>query len=297
MRIASIEGFSGRRMAAMIGMCTGLWAPGACLAAQRRPLGPAPSASASASCGQLADRLLETTGYGAALRGATEISRAEFQTGLAEIPNLSDADRSRVNAAFARAFDAASLRKKVREHLVARCDVATYQAVLAALASPLARRMKRIEDAAGTKAGAEALRNYFDAMRNHPPSQERVDLIEGLERSRHEVEFLESLLTVMARETATGFGAPLPSDADIQESMQAYLPMAKQMILMRELGVYRDAPDKDLVHYTAMWLSPAFQRFESILAASFDAALGSGVREAAQAVRPFLKRSTAPPAH
>lgn len=33
------------------------------------------------------------------------------------------------------------------------------------------------------------------------------------------------------------------------------------------------------------------------LAASFDAAFGSGVREAAQALRPFLKRSAVEPAH
>jgi hypothetical protein len=284
-------------MAAVVGLCAGLCAPVACLAAQRKPLGPERSGTAPASCGQLADRLLERTGYGGAIRGASEISRAEFQTGLAGIPNLSAADRSRVNAAFARAFDTGRLRMRVREHLIAGCDLPAYQAVLAALGSPLARRMKRMEDAAGTPAGAKALRNYFDAMQQHPPSEQRMELVEGLERSRHEMEFLERLLTVTARETAAGFGQPVPSDADIQESMQPYLPTAKQMILMRELGVYRDAPDKDLVQYTAMWLSPAFQRFNRILAGSFDAAFGSGVREAAQAVRPFLRRSAAGPVH
>ena len=79
--------------------------------------------------------------------------------------------------------------------------------------------------------------------------------------------------------------------------MQNYLPMAKQMILMRGLGVYRDAPDRDLVGYTAMWLSPSFQRFNRILAESFDAAFGTGVREAAQAVRPFLKRDGGESSH
>jgi hypothetical protein len=89
----------------------------------------------------------------------------------------------------------------------------------------------------------------------------------------------------------------MPSDTDLRASLQAALPMAKQMILLRELGVYRDAPDKDLVRYTALWLSPAFQRFNRILGESFDAAFGSGVREAAQAVRPFLKRAGPEPAH
>lgn len=288
-RFVRIARFSGRSIAAVIGMCLSLGAPAACLAVQL-PAPRARAAEARATCGQLTDRLLERTGYSAALRGAAEISRMEFQSGLARISNLSDAERSRANAAFARAFDPARLRSSVRSHLVARCDVPTYQAVLAELASPLGRRMRRLEDASGMKEGAESLRAYFDRMREHPPSQERVELIERLETSQHEMDFLENLLTVMARETAAGFGTPAPSDTDIRASMQNYLPMMKQMILMRGLGVYRDAPDKDLVGYTAMWLSPSFQRFNRILAGAFDAAFGAGVREAAQAVRGFLKR-------
>jgi hypothetical protein len=253
--------------------------------------------AAPAKCDDLVDQLLAKTGYSDALRGATEISRMEFQTGLSEIPNLNDADRSQANAAFARAFDPARLRSSVRSQLVSRCDAPAYKAVLASLSSLLALRMRRLEDASNSKAGAEALRAYYDQMHEHPPSEERVELLERLEKSRHEMEFLQNLLLVMARETAAGFGEPAPSDADIRVSLQSVLPMAQQMILLRELGVYRNAPDKDLVQYTAMWLSPAFQRFNLILGESFDAAFGTGVREAAQAVRPFLKRGSAEPAH
>jgi hypothetical protein len=287
-------------MAVVAGACMVLCVPVARVAAQTRPVSRVNSprsAAAPASCGELADRLLAKTGYSDALRGATQISRMEFQSGLAEIPNLTDAERSQVNAAFARAFDPVRLRSIVRSHLISRCDAPAYRAVLVSLASPLAIKMRRMEDASGTKAGADALRAYYDQMREHPPSDERVELMERLESSRHEMEFLQNLLMVMARETAAGFGDPAPSDTDIRASMQAVLPMAKQTILLRELGVYRDAPDKDLVQYTAMWLSPAFQRFNRILGESFDAAFGTGVREAAQAVRPFLKRAGPDPAH
>jgi hypothetical protein len=288
-------------MAAIVVICMGLCVPAARVAAQVKP---APRASAvrraaeePASCEQLADRLLAKTGYSDALRGATQISRMEFQSGLAELPNLSEAERSQVNTAFAHAFDPARLRSSVRVHLISHCDVPTYEAVLASLSSPLALRMRRLEDASGAKAGAEALRAYYEQMRRRPPSDERVELMERLSTSRHEMQFLQNLLLVIARETAAGFGEPPPSDADIQASLETALPMAKQMILMRELGVYRDAPDKDLVEYTAMWLSPPFQRFNRILGESFDAAFGAGVREAAQAVRPFLKRAGTEPAH
>ncbi len=287
-------------MAVFAGACMALCVPVARVAAQTRPaprVNALRAAEAPASCEELADQLLAKTGYSDALRGATEISRMEFQTGMAQIPNLSDAERGQVNAAFARAFDPARLRSSVRSHLISRCDAPTYQVVLASLASPLAMKMRRMEDASGTKAGADALRAYYDQMREHPPSDERVELMERLESGRHEMEFLQNLLMVMARETAAGFGDPAPSDTDIRASMQTALPMAKQMILLRELGVYRDAPDKDLVQYTAMWLSPAFQRFNRILGESFDAAFGTGVREAAQAVRPFLKRAGPDPAH
>ena len=237
-----------------------LCVPAARAAARVRPVEHANTGQVVAAptrCEKLTDRLLAKTGYSDALRGATQISRMEFQTGLSEIPNLNDADRSQANAAFARAFNPERLRSSVRTYLISKCDAATYEAVLASLSSPLALRMRRLEDASGTKAGAEALRAYYDQMRQNPPSEERVELMERLEKSRHEMEFLQNL--------------------------------------MRELGVYRDAPDKDLVQYTAMWLSPAFQRFTRTLGESFDAAFGTGVREAAQAVRPFLKRPAPKP--
>lgn len=287
-------------MAVLVGIGVGLCVPAARAAAQDKPAPRASAvrtAEAQASCEELADRLLARTGYSDALRGATEISRMEFQTGLAEIPNLSDAERAQVKAAFAHAFDPARLRSSVRAHLISRCDAPAYEAVLTSLSSPLAMRMRRLEDASGTKAGADALRAYYQQMRQHPPSDERMELMERLSTSRHEMQFLQNLLMVMARETAAGFGEPAPSNTDIRASIETALPMAKQMILMRELGVYRDAPDKDLVRYTAMWLSPAFQRFNRILGESFDAAFGAGVREAAQAVRPFLKRAGNEPAH
>jgi len=299
-RFDTIAGFSGRGIAVAIGVCLSLGAPAMRLAAQDRPVARATAARAAVapiSCEQLVEQLLAKTGYNDALRGATQISRTEFQSGLAAIPNLSEAERSQVNAAFARAFDPERLRLSVRSHLVSRCDAPAYKAVLDALASPLALKMRRMEDASGTKAGAQALRDYYDHMREHPPSQERLELIERLQTSRHEMEFLENLLLVMERETAVGFGEPAPSDTDVRASMQSSLPMAKQLILMREVGVYREAADKDLVAYTAMWLSPSFQRFNRILGESFDAALGTGVREAAQAVRPFLKRAGSEPVH
>jgi hypothetical protein len=270
-------------LVAMIGLCFGS------VLGQQSPIPhTAPTSAKAAGCGQLADRLLTDTGYSNALRGVTRISRIQFQSGLARIPNLTKAEKQQIEAAFGRAFDADRLRASVRSHLVSRCDIATYNAVLSALASPLGQRMRRIEDRAGTAAGAAALRQYFYQLHAHPPAPERVALIQRLESNRHELEFLENLLFVMARETALGFGNRPPSDVDIRESMQIYLPMAKRMILLRGLGVYRDAPDQDLAAYSAMWKTAPFQKFNRILGKSFEVALGSGVRQAAQAVRPYM---------
>lgn len=266
------------------------------VAARQKPGSPAtqpPRPAQAANCGQLADRLLAATGYSDTLNSVTRISHRQFQNGLAGFPNLTEAQKHQVNAAFGRAFDPVRLRARVRARLVSRCDVATYDAVLTALASPLAQRMRRIEAEAATPTGSQALRRYFDRIRNHPPSDGRVELIQRLEMSRQEPQLLVSLFTVMTRETAVGFHKPPPTDADIRNSMEEYLPFAKQMMLLRGLAVYRNAPDRDLIRYSAMWQSAPFQRFNAILGQSFVAAFGAGVREAAQAVRPFLGK--APP--
>lgn len=255
----------------------------------------APLHAKPTACRQLADRLLAVTGSSQALSGAAQISRAQFQNGLETVPNLTEAEKSKLNAAFVRAFDPDRLRARVRSQLVARCDVETYNAVLSALASPLGKKMRELEAQAGTPAGAEALRQYFDRIQAHPPAPERVALIQNLETSRHELELLEQLLSVMARQTAAGFGTPPPTDKDISASLALYLPMAKRMLLIRGLAVYRDSPDGDLVQYSDMWQSAPFQRFNRILGQSFQAALGAGVREAAQAIRPFLGKAPTGP--
>jgi hypothetical protein len=266
------------------------------LAARQKAATPAtqsPRPAPASNCGQLADRLLSATGYSNTLRSVTQIWRRQFQNGLAGFPNLTEAQKRQVDDAFSHAFDPVRLRARVRARLVSRCDVATYNAVLTALASPLAQRMHRIEAEAGTPAGSQALRRYFDQIRTHPPSNARVALVERLEMSRQEPQLLVNLLTAMARETAIGFHTPPPSDADVHQSMQQYLPFASRMILLQGLAVYRNAPDRDLIRYSAMWQSAPFQRFNAILSQSFVAAFGRGVREAAQAVRPFLGK--APP--
>lgn len=242
-------------------------------------------------CAHLADRLLSATGFTDSLNGAMQISRMQFQTGLNGIHDLTEAERKQINQGFGRAFDPARLRASVRAHLVLRCDEGTYKSVLRSLGSPLAQKMHRLEEQAGTAAGAAALKRYFDKMSLNPPSSERMAAVRRLAKSRHELQFLQRLLFVTAREIAVGFGNPPPSRAKVRDAMQTYLPMANRMILIRELAVYRDVPDRDLYRYAAMWESAPFQRFDSILAESSVAAFGSGVREAAQAVRPFLGKA------
>lgn len=279
-----------------IGLVAGVPVCAGPISAQQRPIPhTAAPASNAVECGKLADRLLIETGYSSALNGATQISRMEFQSGLASIPNLTETDKKRIEAAFGHALDPVRLRASVRSHLVSRCDVATYSAVLSALATPLGQRMRRIENAAGTPAGSAALRQYFDQLNAHPPTEQRIAVVKRLETSRHDAQFLENLLFVIFRQTAVGFGNRPPSDAEIRDSLETYMPMAQRMILLRELAVYRDVPDGDVAQYAAMWESAPFQRFNRILAASFEAAFGEGVRQAAQAVRPFLGKAPSRP--
>jgi hypothetical protein len=264
---------------------------------QRKPAAPVEVNHTRAACQQQSGRLLDISGYGDALRGATAISRLQFQNGLAAIPGLSNAQRTQVVGAFARAFDPNRLRVRIRANLVSRCDPATYQAVLTGLGSPLGRRMRAWEVAAGTPEGARAVQSYLSHSAEQPPTPDRLALIQKLETSRHELDFLQGLLVVMAKEAAIGFGSTPPSDADIGRSLELNLPMAEKIILLREAAVYRHAPDQDLAQYASLWSSAPFQRFSRILAASFDAAFGTSVREAAQAVRPLIVAHGAGPAN
>jgi hypothetical protein len=291
---SSLLHFSARPAPAAIGLAATLGLFASSALAQQTSVLHTPRAERS-RCDHLADQLLTATGSNEALRGATQISRLQFQNGLAGIPNLTDADKQQINAAFARAFDPERFRASIRSHLALRCDAPTYSAVLSTLASPVAQRMRQFEAEAGTAAGSAALRRYFDGLNAHPPSSRRVALVDRLEASRHEVQFLENLFVLMARETAAGFGTIPPSDSDIRNSMETYVPMVKRMILLRGLGVYRDASDQDLAQYSAMWESAPFQKYNRILRQSLEVALGSGVRQAAQAVRPFLGKAPSRP--
>ena len=263
----------------------------------RKPVAPAAVNGRRAVCREMAGRLLDVSGYGDALRGATKISQLQFQNGLAAIPDLTDAQRNKVAGAFARAFDPDRLRLRIRANLVARCDPAAYRAVLTGLGSPLGRRMRAWQVEAGTPKGVRAIQLYLRQSETQPLSPDRLALIQKLETSRHEFDFLQGLLVVMAREAAIGFGSTPPSDANIRRSLALNLPMAEKVVLLREAAIYRQASDQDLVRYASLWDSGPFERFSGILAASFDAAFGTSVREAAQAVRPLIVAHGAGPVH
>ena len=96
---------------------------------------------------------------------------------------------------------------------------------------------------------------------------------------------------------AIAFGSAPPSQVNIRRSLDLNLPLAKQVVSLRETAAYREARDQDPTQYASLWSTAPFERASGNLAASFDAAFESTLREAAQEVRPQIAAHGANSAH
>ena len=218
---------------------------------------PQPSAAQpSAECKQSVDDLMEAGELGQGISGLTNgLSTVDQNSGM------SQKQKAEFSAMFRRAFEPKALVAGLRQSLLRRCDPALFGEVALELRTPLLKRMTALENYASTPEGLREMRSYAASIRQNPPSQRRVAILQRFEQDMQAGDFMAEVVREMGKAMLKGLGAPPGSDAEWRRATAEHLPQYRQGVILTFLFAYREVSDEDLERYVSVYEKPTFVKY------------------------------------
>ncbi len=216
----------------------------------------APSASA------LARELLVVSG----LDGSLESMAPQAIQGVAHCGvTLPAPIERRLTGLIHREFEPRAVRLEIVSRIVADMDRALAEESLAFYRTPLARRLKALEEHVATPAGQAGLERFIASgvVAVLPPS--RIALIDRLDRVTETTEFTvdlvhsipRALVLAAADPSLTALGDMNPILSELERQRIEAGPRVRSYVRTMMHYAYRDVPDADLVAYVAFFESEA----------------------------------------
>jgi len=271
------------------------WAPGTVPAAQA-PGPEVPAGRPEAAPGKLwpaVERLLELSGLRDQLRAAPELVARDAEAQAGPLPP----ERRRALAeALRQAYDPRRLEEDVRAALARSLagEEARLERALALMASPVARRMAELEEAAARPEAQAEMGRFLAGLAAAPPPRERRELVRRVMAAQQAVEALLDLQEATFRGMVAAFNPALPPErrlegAELAEALREMRrrsrPQVERFLEGSLLYTYREASDAELERYARLLERPEARWATRILLAALEEAMGEAARRAGQAMR------------
>ncbi len=170
----------------------------------------------------------------------------------------------KVAAIMKESFDIVLVKKNLNSFLLQNTDINFFNNLINWLETPLAQKIKGEElSSSGPNSQAELLR-YVAGLQTNPPSQDRITIIQAVERTTK----LSELSTYIAIETIRGmlvsFNFTLPEDkrksmGEIEEEIKAIKPAIqnslRQQMILTSFYSYRNISNEELIKYIEFYKS------------------------------------------
>jgi len=214
---------------------------------------------------------------------------------------LSPERAARVSQALTEAYQPEALEEAVATRFLQEADVERLQGLLAWLRSPLARTMTQLETHALTPEATAEIAQFLASLQGHPPSAERLALIERLSDTVGAARASWQVSVAVAEGVVRAVGA-----ADAQAISQAAAALRQELDQMRAeslelyesqammhfLYVYHPVSDQDLRDYIAFWASEPGQWFNRLSTQALVDALAQAAELAARQVNDVMAPPT-----
>jgi hypothetical protein len=172
----------------------------------------------TADCTALTHQALELSGVNQSLGEINELlSSDDF---LRQIQGGAPSDQflTMFKPIMEKDFNADLLRTEVQKRMVAHCDPEQMRQAVARMQTPFVVKMLAFEAATNTPEGREKLKRYIRMAQAVPPTDDRMDDLDALDRSTGSSEFAADSVIAIVRGMMAGMGAP----ADIVNQIQAH---------------------------------------------------------------------------
>jgi hypothetical protein len=217
------------------------------------------SGATSQSCENLVDLLMDASGI-------TSVSLGD-PANYASAPGLerlSSSQRADVIAIIRKQFNISVVEADIHQGMLNQCDPVNYAAVLDTLHSPLAVRMIRLEISATTPSATRQNKIYVARMEEHPASQERIAMLERLDRASGTSDFVIDMAMSVASSTASAITGRSFSQSQLDAALERIAPQVRQALLMGWVALYRSVSDDDLQQYARLWESEPLRQFSEM---------------------------------
>jgi hypothetical protein len=242
-------------------------APPEAAPAERPPEAPSVPSSAQEA---LVEEALDLSGVEAILARARE----QMDPRLARRQGLSEREMDLLKRVQAEWFETGAFREAITGKLRARFSPERVSALLDGVRSPLVRKMIELEtQVASAPLLATELSDFSLRLQTHPPTPQRVALIQRLDGATQTSETISRAVIAMMRGAARQIDPTVPAemrlqhgdlDKLIQRFKYEYQPAIQQGTRMRLLYAYRSIADKELEDYVrwresagAVWFATA----------------------------------------
>lgn len=213
------------------------------------------------------DLLMERSGMLHTLRQVRPGVLSGMREGRGDLPTA--VSRAMVQSAE-RAFQPDRMIAEVRAHLAANLAADDVTAVLEWLDTPLGRHVTQLENAAATPEAQARLQAYAHALREDPPTPERLSLCQRLDQVTHASELMRQLVEAAMLAGAAGANAAQPVERQVppevlrrmlQQQFGTQLGQVQQLVVLTQLFTYDALSDAELRQYLDFLQAPAGTRY------------------------------------
>jgi len=182
-------------------------------------------------------------------------------------------EKDRFEAMMQQAFAADAVDVEIQRSMKTHCEPRTFAAATEQLNTPLAKKFRGFESEFNRSHSRAAINRYAVSLQQRPPTATRESLIEALEKTVHEADFVADVDAQIVLAFYMAITSKATDDSQFGTMRDQLLPPIRREVRVQQLMTYRNAADEELDQYIMLLRIPDVQRFQTICKTAYQDAV------------------------
>ena len=182
-------------------------------------------------------------------------------------------ERDEVFGMMQQAFASDAVDEEIARSIRSQCEPKIFTVAVEQLRTPIAVKMRGLEDRFNGSHSSSALSHYAAALEQHPPTETREALAEAMEKTVHNADFTADVGAQVVLAIYMVITGKATDDGQLAEIRDRMMPAARKDARLEFLMVYRSATDEELDRYIMLLRTPELQRFQTIYKSAAENAI------------------------
>ncbi len=170
----------------------------------------------------------------------------------------------KIAAIMKESFDIVLVKENLNSFLLQNTDINFFENIIQWLETPLAQKIKEEELSSSGPGSQTELLRYIADLQSNPPSQDRIAIIQEVERTTKLSELSTYIVIEMMRGMFKSFNLTLPEDkrksiGEIEEEIKTIKPAIqnslRQQMILKSFYSYRNISNEELIKYIEFYKS------------------------------------------